>query len=83
MITDISMPWMNGLQAMHSARFAGLATPVIVMTALDDDRLTEKVRALGPNTKLLRKPFGLNELEATAEEFAIGGVATRSVGERQ
>jgi PAS domain S-box-containing protein len=66
-ITDISMPWMSGLQAMHSARFAGLATPVIVMTALDEDRLPEQVRALGPNTTLLRKPFGLSDLATAAE----------------
>ena len=33
-VTDIGMPWMSGLQAMRSTRAAGLATPVIVMTAL-------------------------------------------------
>ncbi len=62
-VTDISMPWMSGLQAMHSARAAGLETAVVVMTALKDDALVEKVRALGENAALLRKPFDLAELE--------------------
>jgi CheY-like chemotaxis protein len=35
-VTDISMPWMDGLNAIRSMRTAGLATPVIVMTALED-----------------------------------------------
>jgi two-component system, cell cycle sensor histidine kinase and response regulator CckA len=65
-ITDISMPWMNGLQAMHSARTAGLGTSVIFMTALKDERLTALVQALGRHAVLLRKPFELSELEAVA-----------------
>lgn len=38
-ITDISMPWMSGLQVAMSARNAGVRTPVIVMTGLRDDDL--------------------------------------------
>ncbi|HUJ57435.1 MAG TPA: response regulator, partial [Kofleriaceae bacterium] len=38
-ITDISMPWMTGLQASHAARYAGLATPILVITALRDDAI--------------------------------------------
>jgi len=62
-VTDISMPWMSGLQAMHSTRYAGLQTPVIVMTALRDARIPDRVEALGRNALLLRKPFGMVELE--------------------
>jgi DNA-binding response OmpR family regulator len=65
-ITDISMPLMSGLHAVFSARGVGVATPVIVMTALRDDRLPEQVRSLGPNAVLLRKPFDLGELESAA-----------------
>jgi len=32
-VTDISMPWMNGLQAMQAARTAGLGTSVIFRVA--------------------------------------------------
>jgi CheY-like chemotaxis protein len=64
-VTDIAMPWMTGLQAMQSSRYAGLGTPVIVMTALEDATLSACVRALDGTTAFLRKPFGLAELEAT------------------
>ncbi len=72
-VTDISMPWMSGLQAMHSARTAGLATPVIVMTALQDERVPTQVNALGPRAVLLRKPFALDELEVVASRMLATG----------
>jgi DNA-binding response OmpR family regulator len=65
-VTDIGMPWMSGLQAMHATRAAGLATAVIVMTALTDERIPAQVRALGEKAVLLRKPFELSELESAA-----------------
>lgn len=65
-VTDISMPWMSGLQAMHTARYAGVDTPIIVMTALKDASIPESVRKLGRKAVLLRKPFDLAELETTA-----------------
>jgi len=65
-VTDIKMPWMNGLQAMLATRAAGLATAVIVMTALTDQQISARVRGLGENAILLRKPFPLSELEAAA-----------------
>ena len=46
-VTDIGMPWMSGLQAIRSTRAAGLATSVIVMTALTDPRIPAQVQALG------------------------------------
>jgi CheY-like chemotaxis protein len=72
-VTDISMPWMSGLQAMHSVRTAGLITPVIVMTALDDARLADQVRTLGRDAVLMRKPFALAELEHTARTMLARG----------
>jgi CheY-like chemotaxis protein len=68
-ITDVSMPWMSGLQAMHSARTAGMSTPVIVMTALRDEHLDAQVQLLGHDAVLLRKPFTLNTLCTTAAEL--------------
>lgn len=62
-VTDVSMPWMSGLQAMHAVRYAGLGTPIVVITALQDSRLPQDVRALGAHVELLRKPFGIVELE--------------------
>jgi CheY-like chemotaxis protein len=70
-VTDISMPWMSGLQAMRSTRAAGLATSVIVMTALTDPRIPAQVQALGANAVLLRKPFELAELESAASTLLM------------
>lgn len=63
-ITDISMPWMTGLQVMHSARTAGLPSPVVVMTALRDPTLPQQVTSLGAHAELLHKPFSIHELYA-------------------
>jgi CheY-like chemotaxis protein len=68
-ITDVSMPWMSGLQAMHSARTAGMSTPVIVISALRDEGLAAQVELLGHDAVLLRKPFTLDTLCATATEL--------------
>jgi len=65
-VTDISMPWMSGLQAIRSTRAAGLSTSVIIMTALADPRIPAQVKALGAHALLLRKPFELSELESAA-----------------
>jgi len=65
-VTDISMPWMSGLQAIHAVRTAGLGTSVIFITALADERIASQVRALGENALLLRKPFDLPQLVAAA-----------------
>ena len=65
-VTDIAMPWMTGLRAIHAARTAGVGTPVIVMTALRDEGLSAQVEALGGNAVLLKKPFDLAALESIA-----------------
>ena len=80
-VTEISMPWMNCLQAIRSTRAAGLATSVIVMTALTDPKIPERVKSLGANVALLRKPFALSELEATAS--ALLGQASQAESPRK
>ncbi len=69
-VSDVSMPWMDGLKALHSMRTAGLPTPIIVMTALADPQIPGQVRALGANAVLLRKPFELDELETAVATLA-------------
>ena len=68
-ITDIRMPWMDGLKAMHATRVAGLGTAVIVMTALKDARVDAMVRALGDKAVLLRKPFSVAHLESAVQRL--------------
>lgn len=65
-VTDIAMPWMTGLRAMHAARTAGLDTSVIVITGLRDEGIPARVKALGGNAALLEKPFTLADLESVA-----------------
>ena len=64
-LTDLAMPWMNGLQAMRAARNAGLDTPFVVMTALDLAQVGKMIAAAaaGAVVAVLRKPFELAELE--------------------
>lgn len=62
-VTDVSMPWMTGLQVVASARTAGLDVPVIVISGVDDPNLEAQVAALGPFVRLIRKPFVLEDLE--------------------
>ena len=62
-VTDLAMPWMDGLKTMRSMRTAGVATPVILMTAVSTRDLAAEVSALGTNATLLRKPFDFDALE--------------------
>jgi two-component system response regulator TctD len=60
---DLSLPGLDGLDVLQQARAAGLATPVLILTA----RGTVGDRILGLNTgadDYLPKPFDLDELEA-------------------
>lgn len=62
-VTDVSMPWMSGLQVMHSARAAGMSSPVIVMTGMRDQKTADEVHNLGAQVRRLNKPFTVDELE--------------------
>lgn len=64
-LTDISMPWMSGLQAALVVRNAGLTMPIVMMTGLQNERVLRMVTALGPSVVLLHKPFGHDELVAS------------------
>ncbi len=69
-ITDVSMPWMTGLQVMHSARAAGSHVPVIVITAMRDQKIFEQARALGDRAILLLKPFSQEDLRVALRQCA-------------
>ena len=70
-VTDVHMPWMEGLQVMHSARAAEIKTPVLVVSGLTRTDLQARVDRLG-NAKLLRKPFGIPQLRAAAADLMAG-----------
>lgn len=62
-LLDLNLPGLDGLEVLRQARSAGLATPVVILTA----RGTVGDRVLGLNLgadDYLPKPFDLDELEA-------------------
>ncbi|MBP6778381.1 MAG: response regulator transcription factor [Piscinibacter sp.] len=92
-VLDLSLPGLDGLDVLTQARAAGLATPVLVLTA----RGTVGDRVLGLNAgadDYLPKPFDLDELEARVralvrraphggERDAAGDAATEFCGMRR
>ena len=71
-LLDLSLPGIDGLNVLAAARAAGLATPVLILTA----RGTVGDRILGLNTgadDYLAKPFDLDELEARVRALARRG----------
>lgn len=54
-ITDYCMPVCNGLQIVEGLRRAAWATPVILITAYDDQNIVSKAKKL--NVDVIKKPF--------------------------
>ena len=70
-VTDVLMPWIEGLAVLRSARVAEDMTPVLLITGLRRPDLDATVERLG-HAKLLHKPFGISELRAAARDLMIG-----------
>jgi two-component system, OmpR family, response regulator TctD len=78
-LLDLTLPGMDGLLVLEEARRAGLATPVLILTA----RGTVGDRIIGLNTgadDYLPKPFDLDELEARLRALHRRAPAGRSGG---
>ena len=56
LITDIYMPGLSGLELLKQLRGNGFTKPVIVITAVPENGLDERARALGACC-ILYKPF--------------------------
>ena len=68
-VLDRMLPYMDGLDILRKWRRANIATPVLLLTALDD--VSEVVRGLGCGADdYLTKPFALEELVARLEALA-------------
>jgi CheY-like chemotaxis protein len=69
-VTDINMPWMQGLQVLASARGAGLTTPVLVVTGLKRPDLEIEVARMG-HAQLLHKPYSADELRRAVAKLLV------------
>jgi DNA-binding response OmpR family regulator len=67
-VTDISMPWMEGLAVVRSARAAEIQTPVLFISGLSRPDLESTVARLG-NAKLLRKPIAVSDVRAAVDQL--------------
>ena len=70
-VTDVLMPWIEGLAVLRAVRGANDNTPILLITGLRRPDLQAKVEGLG-NAKLLHKPFGISELRAAVHDLMIG-----------
>jgi two-component system cell cycle response regulator CpdR len=72
-VTDVDMPWMEGLAVIRTARASEIQAPVLVITGLSRPDLEASVARLG-NASLLRKPIGISDLRSAVAELLTGRV---------
>jgi DNA-binding response OmpR family regulator len=68
-VLDVMLPGMDGTAVCAARRANGDLTPVLLLTARDDDELREIARACGADA-FLTKPFAYAELLATLERIS-------------
>jgi len=67
-VTDVDMPWLNGIDAIRSARGSEVQSPVLVISGLSRPGLADEVERLG-NARLLRKPICVSALRKAVSEL--------------
>jgi DNA-binding NarL/FixJ family response regulator len=67
-VTDIDMPWMDGIAAIKSARGSEVQAPVLVIGGISRPDLPAEVDRLG-NAKFLRKPIRVSALRKAVSEL--------------
>jgi two-component system response regulator AtoC len=78
-LTDVCMPRQDGLSALDQLRTAGIATPVVLMTAYPEQCAPARADRVGALT-VLEKPFDLDDLRMIVLNLAprsAGGAARR------
>ena len=67
LITDVQMDGMGGVKLFDILRKAGDTTPVIFITAFEDDRIHRQVMAAGA-TAYFKKPFDCEDVIECVEQ---------------
>jgi CheY-like chemotaxis protein len=67
-VTDVDMPWMDGIAAIRSARGSEVQAPVLVISGISRPELPAEVARLG-NARLLRKPIELSAVRKAVSEL--------------
>jgi DNA-binding response OmpR family regulator len=76
-VLDVMLPGQDGFSIVRSLRKQDIRTPVIFLTARDAEE--DAIAGLDAGAEdYLRKPFGLNELEARLRSITRRGRGTRS-----
>ena len=68
-LTDLSMPGVDGFELIRTLRARGVELPIVVMSARDD-RMDRMAAAAAGADSYLVKPFGLTELCSTVTALA-------------
>jgi len=75
-VTDIDMPWMEGLGVIRSARAAKIETPVLFVSGIARPDLEASVACLS-DSRLLRKPVSVSDLRRAVGEMLLAWQARR------
>jgi len=67
---DILMPGMDGLTAMEKIREIDKGVPIIVISALMQNRLKARAKELGA-VDFIEKPFNIEDVEAVVEKTGL------------
>jgi two-component system chemotaxis response regulator CheY len=67
-VTDVDMPWMDGIAAIQSARGSEVQAPVLVISGISRPDLADEVERLG-NARLMRKPICVSALRKAVSEL--------------
>jgi CheY-like chemotaxis protein len=70
-VTDVDMPWAEGLAVIRSARVSHVKMPVLFVSGLARPDLTETIADLG-NARLLAKPISVAALRQAVADLLEG-----------
>lgn len=76
-ITDMTMPGMDGAILIHELRTRNPCQPILAMSGMVDSRKREALRAWDPPVEFLTKPIMTGKLIEALEHITSAGVAGR------